>query len=234
MRRKLLAQIVITSVVAAVLALPFYGEQPGSGHWVSAWSTAVHTPLPFPGLPPSPVFENQTLRMVMRPTIGGQRLRVRFSNEFGTTALKIGAAHVALTSKGAGIVPDSDHTLTFGGRSSVTVPPGAPVLSDPVDVKLAPFTEVAVSIYLPEKTTSSTVHFWAQHDTYVSGPGDFTAKADIPNPTTKTSWYFLADAEVWAPWRTDSAVLKAEPISQITPADVFEKLHTLLAAGACQ
>jgi lysophospholipase L1-like esterase len=212
-RRKLLAQIVITSVVAAVLALPFYGEQPGSGHWVSAWSTAVHTPLPFPGLPPSPVFENQTLRMVIRPTIGGQRLRVRFSNEFGTTALKIGAAHVALTSKGAGIVPDSDHTLTFGGRSSVTVPPGAPVLSDPVDVKLAPFTEVAVSIYLPEKTTSSTVHFWAQHDTYVSGPGDFTAKADIPNPTTKTSWYFLADAEVWAPDQTAATVAFGDSIT---------------------
>jgi len=151
--------------------------------------------------------------MVIRPTIGGQRLRIRFSNEFGTTALKIGAAHVALSSKGAAIEPDSDHVLRFGGRPFVSIPPGAPVLSDPVDLKLAPFAELAVSIYLPEKTASSTVHFWAQHDTYISEPGDFTAKADIPNPTTKTSWYFLADLEVWASDQAGATVAFGDSIT---------------------
>lgn len=48
--------------------------------WVSAWSAAVHEPLPFPGLPPTPVFENQTIRMIVRPSIGGGRVRIRFSN----------------------------------------------------------------------------------------------------------------------------------------------------------
>src|SRR5581483_5827654 len=208
-----IAGVVLTTVVAAVLALPLCAEQPGNGHWVSAWSTAVHTPLPFPGLPPSPVFENQTVRMVVRPTIGGQRVRIRFSNEFGTTALKIGAAHVALSSKGTAIVPESDHGLTFSGRSSVTVPPGAPILSDPVDLKAAPFAELAVSLYLPEKTTSSTVHFWAQHDTYISEAGDFTAKSDIANPTIKTSWYFLADVEVWASDQSAATVAFGDSIT---------------------
>src|ERR1039458_7010045 len=67
------------------------------GYWVSGWSAAVHTPLPFPGLPPVPVIENQTIRMVVRPSIGSERLRVRFSNEYGTDALRIGSAHIALT-----------------------------------------------------------------------------------------------------------------------------------------
>src|SRR5437016_11636999 len=138
-------------------------DSSNSGHWVSAWSTAVHAPLPFPGLPPSPVFENQTIRMIVRPTIGGERLRIRFSNAFGTTALKIGSAHVALSSKDAAIEPESDRALTFGGRPSVNIPPGAPILSDPVDLTVFPFRELAVSVYLPEKTASSTVHFWAQH-----------------------------------------------------------------------
>lgn len=213
MLNRRIAGVVLTTVVAAVLALPLCAEQPGNGHWVSAWSTAVHTPLPFPGLPPSPVFENQTVRMVVRPTIGGQRVRIRFSNEFGTTALKIGAAHVALSSKGTAIVPESDHGLTFGGRSSVTVPPGAPILSDPVDLKAAPFAELAVSLYLPEKTTSSTVHFWAQHDTYISEAGDFTAKSDIANPTIKTSWYFLADVEVWASDQSAATVTFGDSIT---------------------
>ena len=214
MQNRRRAGFVLTAVVvAALLTLPLCAQQPGNGHWVSAWSTAVHTPLPFPGLPPSPVFENQTVRMVVRPTIGGQRLRIRFSNEFGTTALKIGAAHVALSFKGAAITPESDHALTFDGRSSVTIPPGAPVLSDPVNMNAPPFAELAVSIYLPEKTASSTVHFWAQHDTYISHAGDFTAKPDIANPATKGSWYFLGGVEVWAPDQTAATVAFGDSIT---------------------
>jgi hypothetical protein len=82
-----------------------------SGHWVSAWSAAVHAPPQLPFLPPPPVFENQTIRMVVRPTLGGDRIRVNFSNEFGTAALAIGSAHIALERQGSGIVPGSDRVL---------------------------------------------------------------------------------------------------------------------------
>src|SRR5512140_3282015 len=124
-----------------------------SGHWVSAWSAAMHAPLPFPGLPPTPVFENQTIRMVVRPTIGGERVRIRLSNAFGTTPLKISGAHIALASQDDKIVPESDHALTFGGKPSVSIPPGAPILSDAVVLKVSRFTEIAVSIFVLEKTS---------------------------------------------------------------------------------
>lgn len=205
--------VVLIGALLATLQVARGDASSGSGHWVSDWSTAVHAPLPFPGLPPPPTFENQTVRMVVKPTLGGERIRVRFSNAFGTTALNIGSAHVALAAKGAAIVPGSDHVLTFGGRPSISVPPGAPILSDPVDLKLLPLAELAVSLYLPEKTASSTVHFWAQHDTYISEPGDFTAKPDIPNATTKTSWYFLADVEVWAPDQAAATVTLGDSIT---------------------
>ena len=71
----------------------------------------MHAPLAFPGLPPTPIFENQTIRMVVRPTIGGERVRIRLSNAFGTTTLKIAGAHIALASQDANIVPESDHAL---------------------------------------------------------------------------------------------------------------------------
>lgn len=201
--------VIVAFILIAVIVSPSAGAEKRSagGHWVSAWSTAIHSPLQFPGLPPTPVFENQTLRMVVRPTIGGGSLRVRLSNAFGSSALTVGAAHVALVQQGAKIVPESDRTLTFGGRSSITIPPGAPMLSDPVDLKVAAFTEIAVSVYLPASTSGSSTHFWAQHETYVSGPGDLTAQAEMPNPTTRLSWYWLADVEVWAP--DDSAAVVA-------------------------
>ena len=187
----------ISAVLALMLTLHLAAsaeDKNAHGHWVSAWSTAMHTPLPFPGLPPSPVFENQTIRMVVRPTIGGDRIRVGLSNVYGTAPLEVGSAHVALLDHGSTISTDSDHPLSFGGQLAVTIPPGAPILSDPLDMRVAPFAELAVSVYLPRKTSTSTVHFWAQHETYISGPGDFTAKAGIADATVKTSWYWLADA----------------------------------------
>jgi lysophospholipase L1-like esterase len=227
---------------SAVLALSLFfvlaaHAQQKNEHWVSAWSTAVHTPLPFPGLPPAPVFENQTVRMVVRPAIGGARMRILLSNAFGNSALEIGAAHVALAEHGSAIAPASDHRLTFGGSTSVKVPPGAPILSDPVDLSVAPFVEVAVSLYLPHSTPTSTLHFWAQHDTYVSGPGDFTARPDIPNATVKTSWYWLAEVDVSAPDQAGAIIALGDSITDGVGAkqgdygDWPDQLAGRLAAG---
>jgi len=200
--------------MVAILGFTATAQGPKTrGHWVSAWSAAVHAPLPFPDLPPSPTFDNQTIRMVVRPTIGGERFRIRFSNEFGTAPVVIGAAHVALGSQGAKIAPGSDRVLTFAGKPSTSIPPGSPMLSDPVDLKVLHFEEIAISIYLPGKTPASSTHFWAQHETYVSGPGDFTAKADIPGAILKTSWYCLADLEVWTSDETAATVTLGDSIT---------------------
>jgi lysophospholipase L1-like esterase len=212
-KTKYATAVVCILFVAALNLTAIAQENTTGGHWVTAWSSAAHAPLQFPGLPPPPVFENQTIRMVVRPTIGGERMRVRFSNAFGTTALSIGGAHIALAGQGDKIVPESDRALTFGGSPSVSIPRGAPILSDPVALKVLPFTEVAVSVHLPDKTPASTVHFWAQHETYISRAGDFTAKTEIPNPTTMTTWYWLADVEVWSSGKTVATVALGDSIT---------------------
>ena len=86
------------------------------GHWVTAWSTAVHASLSFPGVPAPTGFENQTIRMVVRTSVAGERLRVRFSNELGTTPLIIGSAHIAVVKENSAVVADTDRTLKFGGE----------------------------------------------------------------------------------------------------------------------
>lgn len=197
----LLALFAVSSLPASAM------DREQQGTWISAWSTAVHSPLPFPGLPPTPVFENQTVRMVVRTTIGGQQIRLRFSNAFGTSPLEIGSAHVALTAHGAAIVADTDRVITFDGRPSVNIPPGAPILSDPVAINVPAFAELSVSLYLPHSASASTMHFWAQHASYICGPGDFSAKANISPASTPTSWYFLSDVEVWAADPAPAAVV---------------------------
>ena len=184
-----------------------------SDHWVSAWSAAVQTLPNFPGLPPVPVFEKQSIRMVVRSTIGGDRVRVRLSNAFGTAPLKIGAAQVALAGKDSALLPDTTRALTFNGATSVSIPPGASMLSDAAALSVTPLAEIAVSLFLPEKTTGSTMHFWGQHDTYVSKSGDFTAKSEMPVASKNNWWYFLADVELRAPSQTGATVTLGDSIT---------------------
>ena len=80
--------------------------------------------------------------MIVRPTIAGERVRIRFSNACGNQPLPIGAAHIALVSKDDKIIAASDRTLTFSGKGSTRIPPGAPMLSDPVDLKFPAFAEI--------------------------------------------------------------------------------------------
>jgi lysophospholipase L1-like esterase len=210
-------------ILAALLAVAARAQKATSGgHWVAAWTTAVHAPLAFPGVASTPALENQTVRMVMRPTLGGERIRVLLSNVFGASPLAIGAAHVALVKEGGIIVPASDHALTFGGQASVTIPAGAPILSDPVDLRVAPFEEVAVSIYLPGPAAASTMHDRAQHQTYISAAGDFTAKDEIPNATIEKSWYWVAELDVWTTNRASTIVAFGDSITDGAGATLGE------------
>src|SRR5664279_2750554 len=116
-------------------------------HWVGTWSTAPHEPdLLVPGLA-NTGFNNQTLRQIVHTSIGGRRVRIRLST-YGATSLVIGAAHIALAGVGSAIVPNSDRELTFGGMTSITISPGAPVFSDPVDLAVPALGNLAVSIFV--------------------------------------------------------------------------------------
>ena len=208
----------------------------GQGHWVSAWSTAVHTPRSGPGAPPAQAFENQTIRMVIRPTIGGDRLRIRLSNEFGTVPLVIGSAHVALVKENGTIVPESDRRLTFNGEASVNIPVGGPILSDAVDLKVPALTEVAVSIFLPKETAPATYHLLGQHPSYISEPGDFTGSEKFSSARDVNSWFFLSDVEVWSRGNTAAIVTLGDSITDGFGAkaqygDWPNKLAERLAAG---
>src|SRR5690606_30202798 len=132
----------------------------------------------------SRTFNNQTVRMVVRPTAGGERARIKLANAFGAQPVTVGAATVALHAGDGAVVAGSLRALTFGGESTVTLLPGAVVLSDPVDIPVEAGRDLAVSLYVPEETGRPTAHNLGLHTTYVSGTGDFTAAPSIAADTT--------------------------------------------------
>jgi len=213
-RLKIPLGLVIFSLAASIASTAKNAS--AGAHWVSAWGTSVHVPLHFPGMPGEPPLADKTLRMVVRPTISGSKLRIRFSNEFGTSALSIGAAHIALTDEGANIQPKTDQALTFGGKPSVSIPPGAPMVSDSVELSVKAFSEISVSIYLPADAPVLTWHSPGQRESYLAGPGDLTAKPELPGAERKTAWYFLSSVEVWAPASTTAVLALGDSITQGT------------------
>jgi hypothetical protein len=156
-------------------------------------------------------FENQTYRQNMTSTIGGGRVRVVFSNRFGTTPLRIGAAAIALRARESAIASESVRPLLFGGQREVTIPARADYVSDPVDFKLPPRTQFTVDIFVPETAGTPqsplSFHLSAFTDSYVSGPGNHTGAIDFPVTRDTQSSYLIARVEVVAPTSTGAIVV---------------------------
>jgi len=162
--------------------------------WVPTWATSPAS------APTTTFFENQTLREIVHVSIGGSRVRVRFSNTLGTETLWVNAAHVALRSQESSIVPGTDRELTFGGDQTGVVPTGAVVVSDPVNLDVPAQADLAISVYVAGNFGPPTTHGTALETSFISTPGNFTAAQVMPVGSTITrSWYYLADVEVTSP-----------------------------------
>jgi lysophospholipase L1-like esterase len=198
-------------------------------HWVASWAASpIATNIPAaaakpvaapvaggapgaapakPGPAPLRSFNNQTIRMVVNTSIGGRSVRVELANTFGAERLKIGSAHVALRDHGSAIIPASDRKLTFSGLDSATIPAGASMISDPVDLSVPPVGDLVVSVYVPGDSGPPTQHATGLHTTYISSEGDFTGVPDFMAARTSNSWYFLSGVQVLAP--ADAGVIVA-------------------------
>lgn len=134
-------------------------------------------------------------------------VRIRFTNSFGAAPLQIGRATVAIHGHGAALAGAGARAVTFGGQSSVLIPPGAEALSDPVRLTVRPMQALAISVYLPRPTGPPTEHGAAQQVNYVAS-GDHTADSGVGAFKTRTlSWYLLDDVDVRAPAREAGTIV---------------------------
>ena len=217
-------RVMLVLALAALGQLTFVQAQPrGQEHWVATWTTAQAlartpppaqaAPPPAPTGPPTPQsinargFNNQTVRMMVRTSLGGRRARVALSSAFGSAPVQVAAAHIALRAKDSEIAPQSDHALSFNGKPGCTLGPGVVLYSDPVDFNVPQAGDLAVSLYFSGATGPPTTHATALHHTYISSEGDATAQAAMPDAMTTQSYYYLAAVEVLAP--ADAAAIVA-------------------------
>jgi lysophospholipase L1-like esterase len=205
-RSRILVGLSLTVLVASAL-------DARAAEWIATWGAAPEPPTAAGGrFPATPSFANQTIREVVRISAGGQRVRIRFTNAYGTKPLQIGSARVALADASGTVQQATVHPVLFAGQPGASIPAGAPLLSDPIDLPVQPLAMLSISIYLPQDTGPCTCHAVGMQTAYVSDSGDFTDKTFTP-ARTMTARAFISGVEVEAAAPAKAVVVLGDSIS---------------------
>ncbi|MGA2927111.1 MAG: SGNH/GDSL hydrolase family protein [Solirubrobacteraceae bacterium] len=173
-----------------------------ASNWLATWGASPQVATP--GSLAATGFDNQTVRNVVFTSAAGSIVRVRFTNTFGTQPLLIGDAAIALASPGAAAgtsaatVAGTNTRLTFAGKRSILIAPGAEALSDPVAMTVPALADLAVSVYLPQSTGPATNHSDAQQDNWVAAGDHALGTSGTAFTTDTQSWYFIDGIDVVA------------------------------------
>jgi lysophospholipase L1-like esterase len=199
-RRSVLAAMVaccllaagIGTIAAAGASSDGSSQGPPRAHDVATWGASADKV--------TGTLAEQTVRDVVHTSIGGFGLRISVSNAFGSQAITFGRVFVGEHDSGAAVVPGSNRQVTFGGSPSVTIPPGAEALSDPIQATFAPQQDLVVSLYLHGDGGALTGHNLATSTNYISTPGDHADDASGDAfTTTAAHWYWLDSVSVQEP-----------------------------------
>ncbi len=167
-----------------------------SAEWVASWAPSQQL-VESRNLPPAPGLTGSTLRQVLRLSIGGSAVRFHFSNVFGTSPVELRAVHVARSAGASAIQPGTDRALAFAGRPSVAIAAGGAVVSDPLDLALAPFSDLTVSIAFGATSADVTGHPGSRATSFLE-TGDWSTAAALPDAVKTEHWYVLSGADVVA------------------------------------
>jgi hypothetical protein len=132
--------------------------------------------------------------MIVYTSVGGHQVRIRLTNQYGTSGLSVGAAHIALRKEASNIVPGTDRILTFGDQATIVIPPGGYALSDPVDLDVPQLGDLAISVYIVDAPSISTAHNYGLKTNYIS-PNDVTGAPDLSSGTKTRAYYWLTEVQ---------------------------------------
>ncbi|HZR43482.1 MAG TPA: SGNH/GDSL hydrolase family protein [Ktedonobacteraceae bacterium] len=210
-RHRILSTIIV--FLALAIAMPLFSSaKPTLAHvntprsipgWVGTWAASPQAAPPasiniFPGDLATAGFNNQTVRNIIFTSRGGSALRIRLSNTFGTQPLTISQATVGVELNGAILVANMTRTVTFSGHTSVTIPVGQELVSDPIPFTVLPLENLAVSLFLPQATGPATNHADAQQTNFVASGNHASDSAATAFTTQSGTWYYLDAVDVFS------------------------------------
>lgn len=187
------------------LNLKSFSTQNHDENWLGTWIASAQPPYSS-GISKNGC-HNQTLRLIVHPHMSGSALRLRFSNVFGSNALTFGKVHVAHSAGASSIIPETDHQVTFHGKPSVTIPVGKRMVSDPVPLGVKSGQDLAVSVYIPERSGPTTWHAWARQTSYIASANQTSEPFGQLFDKKENAWFWLEAIDVRANSSVKGAVV---------------------------
>jgi lysophospholipase L1-like esterase len=205
-------------------------------HWFTSWAASAQGPYPSgsPVAQPDLKFalqeggaKDQTFRLIVKPSLWANRMRLRLSNAFGTKPVTFDGVLVGMQWSGAVVTPGTNRPVTFGAKRTVTVQPGGQAWSDAFTLPYvsnagAPELlgrKLAVSFHVAGESGPMTWHAKAMQTSYITPPGAGSLgelEDDSAFPNSTTSWYFLDALDVQAPPETGLVVCLGDSITDGT------------------
>ena len=182
-----------------------------ASHWVGTWACAPQT-TEQANLPPSPGLAGNTLRQMVHVSIGGSQVRLRLSNEYGTSAASLSSVHVAVSKGGGAIDSATDKALSFSGMPSVTIAAGKAVFSDALDFTLAPLSDLAISMHFSAQSGDVTGHPGSRTTSFLQ-TGNAVATASLASAVKAEHWYFITGLDVMADAASAAVVVLGDSIT---------------------
>lgn len=176
-----------------------------SDNWVGTWSTAPQLVEPH-NMPPAPGLTNNTLRQIVRVSIGGNTLRLRFSNAFSNSPVTMKNVQIAVSKQGSVIDASTVKEVQFGGKPEVTMAPGTATTSDPVKFHLKPRMDVAITISFGQTSPDVTGHPGSRTTSYLLA-GSHSATDDFTGAVETEHWYVINGIDVEAPKSAAVAII---------------------------
>jgi len=224
--------------MAAVIALLALSAPARADRWIASWTGSAQGPYPAGNATAQPELgfafptpergaRDQTFRLIVRPDVWGGQTRIRLSNVFGTRPVTFDDVFVGLQQSGAALVEGTNAAVQFGGKTSVTIPAGESVVSDPRTLRFAGPSaaallrgrKLAVSFHVAGESGPMTWHAKALTTSYLTAPGDGSKSSDTAEtgfPFSTTSWYFLDEVDMSVADRTQLIVAFGDSITDGT------------------
>lgn len=212
--RLIYARLLCAELLVGLLLLSCSGTKSLSGKssvWVGTWSTAPQLVEPH-NMPPAPGLTDNTIRQVVRVSIGGEEVRLRFSNAFSTSPVELKSVAIAEAAEGNTIDLSTQKLLYFNKKSNTMMAPGGEVYSDPLQFNLKPGSLLAITIHFGKTSPDVTGHPGSRTTSFIL-PGNSIASADFSGSIKTEHWYMIQGVDVKAPKNSKAVAVLGNSIT---------------------
>jgi len=165
--------------------------------WTGSWTTAPQSVEPN-NMPPAPGLANNTFRQIIRVSLGGKTIRLKFTNLFSKSPLTLKSVGIALSNGGSNIYKKTAKVLKFNKKKEVTLAPNTELTSDEINFKLEPGSRLAITICYGEVPSDLSGHPASRTTSYLLN-GNKSTVADFSKAIPTDHWYTINRVEVLAP-----------------------------------